>query len=1060
LTLPLFKSKIRHVSNAWNKQFAHPITFFIFILVLLLLSLNTIFSSPQAFASTEAARWTRVNIPAGGAVGGWVLANGSDIQHLTVAADGTLYAYGRGLTYTLYKSTDGGLKWSYIGQVQDAITGITVSPHDPDTIYYATSSLVYRSTNGGKTFIQMPASPGGAGSGNIAITSISVAWLNYNIIAVGTRDTDSPGFGGVYTLEEADNFPGWIDTDIGAYDVYAVAFSPNYASDRQIAAVVTDETDTFIISKIGNSNWSAFIGYARLDRDNSGVATSVAAAHSAVIAFPADYNGLTATADRFFFVGIDTGAGEGDVYQVRCIDTPGLSPATDLNIGSIYGENNIDITGLAIYSSARNVILVAGSANSSQTYMSTDGGTSWTRSGKAPTGDADTCVQFAPDFGVTGKMYAVTSGAGSALSISRDIGVSWNQASFINTTITNILDLAPSPDYSRDNALFMISSGGADNLWRSQDGGNTWERIFSSVYAGVDGLSLVMLPPQYGIDSQKVFISGTSNGDPAIWESSDNGQTYLCRVTHNPATGAAFPVDSWAMADKDTLYIGSNNGLQGLIFQTSNGGFFYTAENPLGNDLLYTIAFSPDYESDGNILVGNADGWIYWSDDNGVTYQPLPLDAAAPPLTGNVAVAFDPGFNTNHIIYAAADAAGGGIYRFIVGESTGWESINGTLPAGAIVNRLAVSGDGILYAINAHINGGMERCLNPKSASPTFETVADGLSAGPILSGLWQRDGRLWTIDIANCKLMTYYDTLALPVIQVSPENDISSIGSLIDHTVKNVTIDWDTIDGATSYKWQCSLDTDFSSIPTGLEDTTSSSSVRLPDLEPATTYYWHVRASAPVLGPWSPKWSFITSLDTEIVTLKPEIPAAGAGEVPIKPVFQWTAIVGAEAYELLVAADADFNDPVIVKINDYSLPTNAWQCDVSLDYATTYYWKVRATASGTRSAWSSAGVFTTQTPPAADIVPTPTTPLKLQDSITALTSSKNFFSQPTTPAPSQIFPPSPSTPPPSSAQVPLSGQLADIPVWILCLIGGLLAIVFLALIIVLAVVLKIRRIS
>jgi hypothetical protein len=221
------------------------------------------------------------------------------------------------------------------------------------------------------------------------------------------------------------------------------------------------------------------------------------------------------------------------------------------------------------------------------------------------------------------------------------------------------------------------------------------------------------------------------------------------------------------------------------------------------------------------------------------------------------------------------------------------------------------------------------------------------------------------------------------------------------------------------------------------------------------------VRASAPVLSPWSLKWSFTTSLDTVIVTLNPESPAAGAREIPVKPIFQWTAIVGADTYDLLVATDADFSHPVIVKINGYSLPTNAWQCDVSLDYATTYYWKVRAIASGTSSAWSATGVFITEAapavnnepPPTTDIAPTEPTPLKYQDSIVASSSS------PAQPAVEQVFPPS-STPLQPSAQVPSSDQLAGIPVWIIYFVGALLAIVILVLIILLAVVLKIKRIT
>jgi len=75
-------------------------------------------------------KWSRVNIPAEGNAGNWLLANGSDVQHLTMSANGTLYAYLPGLTYTLYRSADGGRRWSYIGVVKDSIVDIAISPQD------------------------------------------------------------------------------------------------------------------------------------------------------------------------------------------------------------------------------------------------------------------------------------------------------------------------------------------------------------------------------------------------------------------------------------------------------------------------------------------------------------------------------------------------------------------------------------------------------------------------------------------------------------------------------------------------------------------------------------------------------------------------------------------------------------------------------------------------------------------------------------------------------------------------------------------------------------------
>jgi photosystem II stability/assembly factor-like uncharacterized protein len=1028
-----------------------------------LLSLYAIIPNSPAAASPDAARWTRVNIPADGEAGNWVLADGSDVRHLTMASDGTLYAYVPGLTYTLYQSTDNGTSWNHIGNVQHAIADIAVSPHDSSSIYYATSSDVYRSSNDGKNLSKLPANPGGAGTGNREITSIDVTWWNGDIIAVATRDTDNSEFGGVYTLDGTNVYSNWVNTNIGSYDVYAVAFSPNYASDWQLVAVMTDETDTYVASNIGDSGWGINIGNARLDRDNSGIPTPVVVAAPAAVAFPGNYNADVASGNSNFFIAVNTGTDEGDVYRIHSVFKPGISTATDLNIGQTYGQDNTDITGLAACSDNPSIIL-AGAADSALTHLSNDGGITWTRSRKEPTGDSNTGVLIAPDFATSGRMYTATSGDGSALSISRDIGVTWNQLSLIDTTIGTIVDLALSPGYGHDGTLFMITAGGGHSLWRSRDGGSTWERTLSSNLDGVDNLSLVSLPPQYGADSPIVFAAGESSGNPAIWESDDNGQNYRRRFTHDPATGAAFTVDVWAIASETTLFIGSYDGSHGKVYQTTSGGFFYSESVLAGSQALNSLALSPDYEHDGTILVGNIGGWVYWSEDNGASFRPLPGDAASLPLPGPVTVAFDPGFDSNHTVYAASDAADGGIHRFVVDTSSDWESIGGTLPAGTIINRLTPIDNGTLYAANSNADGGMERCLNPTfTLGPTFETVTRGLSDGATLSGLWQSGGRLWSVDTTNIRLMTFNDTLTSPVTLISPDDVASGIGSLVDHTVRNVSLDWEAWDGATSYQWQCDSDNDFSSVPAGFDVNTTASFARLPALEPATTYYWRVRASAPVLSPWSEKRTFTTILDTETIALKPESPAAGASGVPAKPVFQWTAVAGSSAYELLVSADVDFNRPSIIKTGEYALPTNVWECDVSLEHDTTYYWKVRAINHNTRSLWSTVGAFTTESPPAEapekpPIEVAPPTPSPKIDNMPTQTPSSAFTTTPTTSSLVPAESPPPPVPPQATPTIPDLSQPPGVSAQGVYLIGGLLFTIILALIIILAMVLKMRH--
>ncbi len=270
------------------------------VLVLFFSLAGTISASHPATATLEEVKWCRVNLPTEGETGNWVLANGANVRHLKTASDGTLYCYANpsSTSYTLFKSTDSGYSWSYTGKVEDAIVDIATAPDEASTVYYATASNIYRSTDAGNSFTPLPSNPGGAGSNNIKITDIDVARRDgKSVIAASTRDTDDTQFGGVYILDEKRSSVSWIDTNIGSYDVCAVAFSPNFDADLQLVAVTTDETDTLITSSIDNA-WGNIFGNATI---------SDLVPVSATIAFPDDYD--AATAGYTFFLAIDTGGG-------------------------------------------------------------------------------------------------------------------------------------------------------------------------------------------------------------------------------------------------------------------------------------------------------------------------------------------------------------------------------------------------------------------------------------------------------------------------------------------------------------------------------------------------------------------------------------------------------------------------------------------------------------------------------------------------------------------------------------------------------------------------------
>ena len=92
-------------------------------------------------------------------------------------------------------------------------------------------------------------------------------------------------------------------------------------------------------------------------------------------------------------------------------------------------------------------------------------------------------------------------------------------------------------------------------------------------------------------------------------------------------------------------------------------------------------------------------------------------------------------------------------------------------------------------------------------------------------------------------------------------------------------------------------------------------------------------------------------------------VPAAGA-KTTIKPIFQWSTIVSANKYDLLVAKDAAFSKIVIDKTGDNALPSNAWESDIILEHDTTYYWKVKARSDQSFGAWSAISAFITESAP------------------------------------------------------------------------------------------------
>lgn len=955
------------------------------------------------FAADDAVRWNALETPSDGKSGGWVLAAGSDVRYLTRTADGTLYAYANpsGTPSRLFKSADNGRIWSATGDIEETITAISAGTRGVSPLVAATASKVYRSNDGGATFTLLPMGPGGAGAGNVQITSVAVTGQGSRaLIAVGTRDADAGQYGGVFIFDETRAYI-WQDTAIGGYDVYAVAFSPDYESDEELVAIATDEIDTVVTSRVGDGGWGQRLSSAALNRDNQAPAAPVSAGSAAAIAFPDGYSARSET--PVLFVTVDSDTGTGDVYRMDRAHTPAASRATDLNIGDAYGMANVDGASLQVSGSGPAARVVVGAAGSAQVYLSGDGGKTWSRSEKPPTGQSDTFVVL----DTLGQVYAATSGADSAFSASSD-GLTWSQTGLIDAAITGLLDFAVSPDFGQDNGLGMLTfGGGRQSLWITNDGGRQWERSLSSSLTGVDSLSRLKISPR---SAGVIYLTGVSGGKPGVWKSADGGRTFAFLPTNGPG-GTPFTVDAWAVLDDTTLLLAGYDGTNGILYRTSNSGLTFSSSK-VGVRSLYSIAFSPDYARDGHVLVGNTFGEIFLSNDRGVSFEAVP--GGTPPLTGNVSVAFDPDYPRNHIVYAASDSAGKGIWAFTTGKSRAWESIDAALPAGATLTNLGFSASGTLYAVNSKANGGMERTLDASySLGPTFEQATRGLDSGAVLSGLWIYGHRVWSINTAASRILSYDDTLTEVVRLTSPAENASGV------ELKNMVLDWETLDGATKYRWQIDYDGSFVSVPAGFSGDTEASSARLPALEPGLTYHWRVRAIEPVLSPWSARASFTTTLGSGETAPQPLAPAAGTLVTSPRALLQWEAVPGATSYEVVLARDPAFGEGS----QKYTVPANAWQSP-ELSHDTMYFWKVRAVSAQSASAWSPVSAFTVGPRAVAQPAPSPQPPAGMLPGNPAGASA---------PAPIII----------TSAPVPVTvnNTIGELGAWVGWLGGGLLGV-------------------
>ncbi len=152
---------------------------------------------------------------------------------------------------------------------------------------------------------------------------------------------------------------------------------------------------------------------------------------------------------------------------------------------------------------------------------------------------------------------------------------------------------------------------------------------------------------------------------------------------------------------------------------------------------------------------------------------------------------------------------------------------------------------------------------------------------------------------------------------------------------------------------------------------------------EAGAIYYWRIRSVKSATGqiadsPWSETRSFTVKagfiVNTPYYGVQLLSPNNGGTGVPVKPAqFSWSPWLNATKYQFDLAKDPEFKQMVV----SATTTTTAYEYNGSLDYGTSYFWRVKAleiNGQNIPSDWSATFSFQTEPAPTPE-APAPTEP-------------------------------------------------------------------------------------
>ncbi len=361
----------------------------------------------------------------------------------------------------------------------------------------------------------------------------------------------------------------------------------------------------------------------------------------------------------------------------------------------------------------------------------------------------------------TGNADSDEDGTGSIYK-SEDDGQSWDQLDVAMDEGATVHGVVVDPGSPEEARRIVLSS--SDGIFRSTDGGESWERANS----GLPHLNTRRLHSSGAGDSFTLFLSVKTTTTPpeqfdgGIYKSTDGGDNWVSISGDLPmlpdfAEDDTPYYDYWKIAlhptDDQTLYAATNLGGWGPdwgVYKTTDGGTAWTkVDVEVAHGWLapgwwndFSISVLRVAPSNPDILIAGTD-FLHRSADGGQTWQQSYTDQVGQAWQGNgleLLVAFDFGF----------DPADADLWYFGYDDMGLWQSTDGGQSFSPLdpeqigeydaTTSLAVAADGTVYAgRNRGTNdeqdgytgggGGGGRVMKSTDQGATWTTLS-GLPAG------------------------------------------------------------------------------------------------------------------------------------------------------------------------------------------------------------------------------------------------------------------------------------------------------------------------------------------